>query len=159
MDYTGTINNIAVFESKDVSMGVESFDGGIRQRFVFKNEKSSFEYEIKYNEKEVSRLEFAYIDGKTDGSVLIYDNNGEISGAIGVPWAKDKKGKPVKTYYKIKGTSLIQVIEVNSENEYPIVTDLTTYSSYFHWSKWITRSGVRSLSIKPKLSACGTLGD
>lgn len=34
-------------------------------------------------------------EGKTDGSILIYDKAGETLAALDIPWAKDANGKDV----------------------------------------------------------------
>lgn len=155
------IDDTVVYEAKvdDSLLGIDVLDGGIRQTFVLENEDAEKEFTVKYNASNIGYMNFAYDEnGKTDGSVLIYDKNGEIITGISVPWAKDKNGNNVNTHYEINGTQLTQVIEPNINNEYPIVADPLTYTSFFESSKWIWRSNAdykRSLSIEPKWRACG----
>ena len=155
------IDNSIVYESKtdDVLLGVDVMDGGVRQTFILKNPDAEKTFAINYNAKNIGYLNFAYMeDGTTDGSVVIYDKNGEIIAGIEAPWAKDKNGNDVKTHYEINGTELIQVVEPEEENEYPIIADPLTYSSFFKSSKWIWRKNSdykRSLSIEPKWASCG----
>jgi len=45
-----------------------------------------------------------------DGSVGVYDANGDLQGTVAAAWAYDVNGDPVPTYYEIRDGKLYQVV-------------------------------------------------
>ncbi len=59
-----------------------------------------------------------------DGSVQAFNAAGQQIAVIKTPWAKDKTGKDVKTYYETNGTTLSQIVSHRNENlAYGITAD------------------------------------
>lgn len=148
------VGEAVVYKSENLNTGIETFEGGIRQSFILKNSEAQTKYDVKYTASGLSYINYAYDEnGDTDGSLILYSEDGEMISAIDPAWAKDAKGNDVPTHYEINGVVVTQVIEPQKDNEYPIVADPTYYSSFFKSSKWVTRGTGKyklSLSIVPK---------
>ena len=96
-------------------------DNSIRMMTIIDNPLAPKEYEYKLDLSLGSKIELSQ-----EGGALVKNKEGEIILKVSKPWAKDAEGKEVKTYYKVKGVSLIQVIEHSKElNIYPIIADPT----------------------------------
>jgi|GEM_PF-2335279 len=158
----GELNgNMVVYSSDKYSVGVEAFEGGVRQTFIINASDAKAEYEIPYTIPEGGYLKYAVDDfGNSDGSILVATKNGESSiAAIDRPWAKDANGNDVPTHYEIRDRNvLVQVVLHSDEYAYPVVADPTTYSTYFSSGSWITRNSVISLSLKPTLLLRASVG-
>jgi len=92
-------------------------------------------------------------DGKSDGAATIYNKNNESVGLFLSPQIENKNDVEI-TDAKIINGDTIQ-LRIESEDLTSSVTLATTlaatsYSSYFSSGKWITRSGVVSLSLTHK---------
>lgn len=63
-----------------------------------------------------------------DGSVSILDQDGRTTARIAEPWAYDAAGRPVRTWYEVgaDGTTLIQHVEPEPGNVFPILADPDT---------------------------------
>lgn len=162
---TISAEDTVVYETKNTSLGIDAFDGGLRHTYVMENKEAPNTFEVKYDTDNISHLEFAKDEeGKIDGSILIYNKSGETLAALDIPWAKDANGKDVETYYQINENNTVkQVIKVTDEVVYPIVADPTTFTTYFSSGKWIIRGNDAyklSLSLVPKagLRSSGAFG-
>lgn len=152
-------DNTVFYNGKEASVGVQALENGARQVIILKNEKAPLRYDFTYKLENKSYLKFAQLeDGTQDGSIIIYNKQDEPIGMIDPPWAKDNNGMPVNTHYEINGTTLTQVIEPTTVTAYPVIADPSVYSWYFKSGKWITRGGVRSLSLKPNLALRTSVG-
>ncbi|ANZ96785.1 hypothetical protein BFC20_03070 [Brochothrix thermosphacta] len=152
---TISAEDTVVYETKNTSLGIDAFDGGLRHTYVMENKEAPNTFEVKYDADNISHLELSKDgEGKTDGSILIYDKAGETLAALDIPWAKDANGKDVETYYQINENNTVkQVIKVTDEVVYPVIADPTTFTTYFSSGKWIVRGKGkynRSLSLVPK---------
>lgn len=65
-------------------------------------------------------MEFEY---KTKGSLMIISETNEPVVIIESPWAKDKNGADINTFYSIKGNEITQHIDFNNDTVFPIVAD------------------------------------
>ncbi|SDZ55298.1 hypothetical protein [Herbiconiux ginsengi] len=69
-----------------------------------------------------------------DGSVVIEDAAGVTLGGVVAPWAYDAEGTPVKTWYEVDGSSLVQVVAHDADSyAYPIVADPWLGINLFSW--------------------------
>ncbi|MBC1921992.1 DUF2599 domain-containing protein [Listeria grayi] len=151
--------NTVFYNGSNTSIGIQALEGGARQVIILKNGNARKKYDFTYDLEDGGYLDFAKLeDGTKDGSVIIYNKEKEPIGVIGIPWARDNNGMPVKTYYEINGTTLSQIIETNEVTSYPVIADPTTYGWYFKSGKWIVRGGKRSLSLKPSLGLRVSVG-
>ena len=162
---TISTENTVVYETENTSLGIDAFNGGLRHTYVMENKEAPNTFEVKYDADNISHLEFSKDEeGKTDGSILIYDKSGETLAALDIPWAKDANGNEVETYYQINENNTVkQVIKVTDEVVYPIVADPSTFISYFSSGKWIVRGNDAyklSLSLVPNagLRSSGAYG-
>ena len=147
-------DSIVFYEDEDFGVGIEVFDGGVRQTFIIESSDAPTYFVVEFDLPEGGRLEFAYdAQGYTDGSILLYASDEEFDsfGATDVPWARDVNGEMVSTHFEIDGNRLIQHVYHSDEFTYPIVADPTTFSTYFTGGRWQTRGNERSLSITPRL--------
>lgn len=93
---TISAEDTVVYETKNTSLGIDAFDGGLRHTYVMENKEAPNTFEVKYDADNISHLELSKDgEGKTDGSILIYDKAGETLAALDIPWAKDANGKDV----------------------------------------------------------------
>lgn len=61
---------------------------------------------------------------RSDGGAFVFDKNGRPAAVIKPAWAKDAKGRLVKTHYAANGNTLTQVVEHKSKGvTYPVVAD------------------------------------
>ncbi|MBN8881547.1 MAG: hypothetical protein J0H73_04440 [Salana multivorans] len=83
-----------------------------------------------------------------DGTVRLVIDGGtapeEHIGELGKPWAVDASGRDVATHYEVNGTSVVQVIEPDSETVYPVVADP---SVSFGWYIYIRYSRAEQRTI------------
>ncbi|MFF2296858.1 hypothetical protein ACSVHC_15200 [Arthrobacter sp. KNU-44] len=68
---------------------------------------------------------------EADGSVLIRDIEGRVTSAIVAPWAFDAAGKPVPTTFRFEDGALVQRIDFNSSNAFPLTADPSV-----QWVPW-----------------------
>lgn len=68
---------------------------------------------------------------EADGSVLIRDIEGRVTSAIVAPWAFDAAGKPVPTTFRFEDGALVQRIDFNSSNAFPLTADPSV-----QWIPW-----------------------
>jgi len=65
----------------------------------------------------------------TNLAAVVLNGDGAMVGSISLPWAYDKKGQPVQTFFTAQGETLTQhVLHRNAAYTYPIVAD-----PYFKW--------------------------
>ncbi|WP_284983054.1 hypothetical protein [Arthrobacter sp. efr-133-TYG-118] len=69
---------------------------------------------------------------EADGSVLIRDAAGTATSAFVAPWAFDAEGEPVPTTFRIEDGTLVQRIDFNSSNAFPLTADPTSVQ----WVPW-----------------------
>ncbi|WJY68746.1 DUF4258 domain-containing protein [Corynebacterium auris] len=74
-------------------------------------------------------FEFLFPDDVTlvslpDGGVAVRDNEGRIIGTLDAPWAVDVTGTPVKTWYEIRQSAIVQHVAPTSSTQFPVVADL-----------------------------------
>lgn len=147
---------------EDVTVSVQAiqeqqgdlFIEGVRSVVTIEDADAPREYSFNYDLPkgyEIVRSEDYYADEDAEkGWIYIIDNNSifideetgesfaEIMAAIEPAWAKDAKGESINTYYKIKGSELIQVVDFDEESAFPIVADPSTSTkpaSILQWSK------------------------
>ena len=133
----------------------------VRELVLIKDKEAPKEYVFNFDLPEGYRLVTseaycAVINSATDfdednpdadpGFIYIVDGNDEIQAVVDVPWAKDANGNDVKTDYTIKGLTLVQHVDFNENNVFPIVADPTT-SKKVHVG---TSSGTKYNSKKTK---------
>ena len=158
------LDDTIVYRSKDekTSIGYDVLSCGIRQSIAIENADKPTRVTIDYAAAGADYIGFIYDNnGEKDGSAILYDKNGDPIVGIDVPSAVDKNGVPIQTYYEVNGTELTQVITTTKGSAYPVAATSESYSSYFKSSKWITRGKGKyklSLSIVPKIKACGAVG-
>lgn len=68
-----------------------------------------------------------------DGGVEVVDAAGEAIAFIEPPWAIDASGAPVATHFKVRGETLLQIIDHRGA-EYPVVADPSVQSD----CGWVT---------------------
>lgn len=59
----------------------------------------------------------------SDGTVDVVDADGQVVQHTKAPWAYDALGRPVRTWYEVDGDTLVQHIEPDADNVYPILAD------------------------------------
>lgn len=144
-----TDDGTVVYNTKeDVSVAVQAMQEtqgnlvleGVRSMVIIENADAPKEYSFNYDLPkgyELVKSEEYYADEEDAESgwiyivdtenVLVDQETGEeftdIVTVIEPAWATDANGNDINTYYKVKGSELIQVVEFNEESAFPIVAD------------------------------------
>ena len=92
--------------------------GGQRTIFLIHDETSSHEAEMV-----VDLPPGGHMSINDDGSVGVYDANGDLQGTVAAAWAYDVNGDPVPTYYEIRDGKLYQVVIPTPGVIYPVTAD------------------------------------
>lgn len=99
---------------------------GVRSLITISNAKAPKEYTFNFSIPKDSKLVYGKDFDKEEfknGEIVIIDDKGFIISTIKAPWAKDANGKDLKTYYKIKGNTVIQVVDFDENTAFPVVAD------------------------------------
>lgn len=79
----------------------------------------------------------------SDGRIELLADLGSVAAVVGEvdkAWAADASGAEVKTYYRIEGEELVQVIEPTSQASYPIVADPKVTRTWWNTTVYFKRS-------------------
>ncbi|MDV6212674.1 hypothetical protein R3Q08_30905 [Rhodococcus erythropolis] len=93
-------------------------DGGRRTFFLIHDNTSSHEAEIPVDVPPGGHMSI-----NDDGSVGVYDANGDLQGTVAAAWAYDVNGDPVPTDYEVRDGRLIQKVYADEATAYPILAD------------------------------------
>lgn len=93
-------------------------DGDYQKLILMKTQDAPKQYRFPLNTPEGGRSV-----KNDDGSISVFDKNGEQAGQFNAPWAYDANGKEVPTWYDIEGDEMVQHIEPGPDNVYPIIAD------------------------------------
>lgn len=104
------------YPSKDYSANaVIPTSDGVQFITVIDGQKAPTSYSYKIN---------GGVQLRGDGGAIITDAKGLPTSVVAPAWAKDAKGKPVKTHYKTDGKTLTQVVDHRAKGiSYPVVAD------------------------------------
>ncbi|UBH06571.1 hypothetical protein K8P10_002082 [Leucobacter sp. Psy1] len=66
---------------------------------------------------------------QSDGSIIVLDTDGEESAYIGAPWARTAQNAEVPTAYRVEGTSITQVVDLEGlpDSAFPVIADPAVY--------------------------------
>ncbi|MCS4255841.1 hypothetical protein M2405_004144 [Rhodococcus erythropolis] len=92
--------------------------GGRRTFFLIHDATSSHEAEIP-----VDVPPGGHMNVNPDGSVTVFDADGNPVSVVAAPWAYDANGNPVPTDYEVRDGSLIQKVYADEATAYPILAD------------------------------------
>ena len=92
--------------------------GGQRTIFLIHDETSSHEAQMLVDVPPGGHMSI-----NDDGSVGVYDANGDLQGTVAAAWAYDVNGDPVPTYYEIRDGKLYQVVVPTPGVIYPVTAD------------------------------------
>lgn len=144
--------------NEELNVDVKKLDNGIEQTVTTKPNNEKVVYETPFDFKNGEHIELVKDDeGKTDGSALVYDKDGESTAVIMPTLALSESGKELKnvdiTTVIKNGDTLQQTVDYNGTSQtVKLVTAAASksFSDYFSSGSWITRDKVISLSLKPK---------
>ncbi|MDI9902800.1 hypothetical protein QM716_23360 [Rhodococcus sp. IEGM 1409] len=92
--------------------------GGRRTFFLIHDATSSHEAEIP-----VDVPPGGHMTVNPDGSVTVFDADGNPVSVVAAPWAYDANGNPVPTDYEVRDGRLIQKVYADEATAYPILAD------------------------------------
>lgn len=92
-------------------------DGGLQVLTVIETSDAPFSYEYALTLPEGAALIL-----NDDGSVSVESGDGNLLAYVPAPWARDAAGASVPTYYRVQGSSLVQVVQ-HQGAAYPVVAD------------------------------------
>ncbi|MFD4785096.1 ADP-ribosyltransferase [Rhodococcus qingshengii] len=92
--------------------------GGRRTFFLIHDATSSHEAEIP-----VDVPPGGHMSVNPDGSVTVFDADGNPVSVVAAPWAYDADGNPVPTDYEVRDGRLIQKVYADEATAYPILAD------------------------------------
>lgn len=147
----------AVFEAGDanVDVGIQALsDGAVRAVTVINGIDSPTEYEYDFD-----LPEGVVMKPTQDGGVRLYNDGGEMMGAILPAWAVDGAGTSVPTRYEVQGSKLTQIVAHDSQAvEYPVVADPKIYYAWwqiFSWTEFHTPRAYPTGQLSIALSGWG----
>ncbi|MHD0303324.1 Tox-REase-5 domain-containing protein [Rhodococcus erythropolis] len=119
----GTITSPLVAYARGGQSALRVFDpitGGSRFFFLIHDETSSHESVIP-----VTVPPGGHMSVNPDGTVTVFDADGNPVSTIDAPWAYDANGTPVPTHYEIRDGQLVQVVDTAGVENllYPILAD------------------------------------
>jgi hypothetical protein len=95
-------------------------DASVAITNIISNSAAENHFSYRFTLPKGSRL----VQDSRTGAVDVLSAGGQWLGGVDAPWAKDARGADVPTYFTVKGSSLIQVVESNSKSfAFPIVSD------------------------------------
>ncbi len=99
-------------------------DGSVRMLTVIDNAKASRTYDYKITVPDGGRVALT-----SDGGAVILDVGNNVLAHVNAPWAKDARGKAVKTWFTTDGVTLTQHVKHTVRGiAYPVIAD-----PYFDW--------------------------
>lgn len=119
----------------------EILSDGIRSLIEIEDESAPSEYLYETEISQATRFEV-----QTDGGVVGYSSDSSITVILPAPWAMDAEGDEVPTRYKIAGDDIIQVVEFDSESQFPIVADPVWFIPVVIAGRFIGQVAVRAAS-------------
>ena len=157
----GTIQSVVYASTKDnkPSLVVQpATDGSTRIIEVIANKKAA--HQLTYNMTLPAGAKLVKAD---DGSIQVISSaqtGNMLIGTLSLPWARDAKGNPVPTQYKLKKNAIIQVVSPNKSTVYPITADPWWNPFTWDWSKIgsVTLSGLKQCGLGALGVSAGAVG-
>lgn len=102
-----------------VAVTLQAFeDGSARIRTVIPDLDAPDRYRY-----DLSLPEGASVVPEEDGALAIIDAEGALMAGIAPPWAVDAEGNELPTAYEIRGTSIVQRIDLGAARAFPVIAD------------------------------------
>lgn len=81
---------------------------------------------------------------KTNNSLIVITDKNEPVTIIEKPWAKDKNGNTIETFYKVEGDNISQTFVINKRAEFPIIGDpghstVTKYTKFIEHKRTVKK--------------------
>ena len=134
-----------IFEASNnkVDLTLENVEGGIRQVIVINDENQPrvYNFPMKLNQGD-------YIVSNANGSLTVNDKENNKLLTVLKPWARDKNGKTLNTYYKVNQTGFEQVIDSEGA-EFPVVADPTWCGNQIQSVWWSDDNSGGRLNVIP----------
>ena len=123
-------------------------EGGVRQVIVINDESQSksYNFPMKLNNGD-------YIVKNENGSLTVKDKDNNKLLSVLQPWARDKNGKSLNTFYNITDSGFEQVIDFEGA-KFPIVADPTWCGNQIQSVWWTDDSRGGRLNVVP--TWCGS---
>ena len=108
----------------DASLVPQVDDHVFRALFVVEHAQSPAEYAF-----HVTGEGGEVLAPQSDGSIIVLDADGEESAYIGAPWARTAQNAEVPTAYRVEGTSITQVVDLEGlpDSAFPVIADPAVY--------------------------------
>lgn len=90
------------------------------------------------------------------GALVIVDQLGEPVMLIHTPWAKDANGKTIPTHYTVKGNKVIQTVNFDTENKFPVIAD-PGHSTPIKYTKYLTHKRIIAPGFYPNGQGKGVI--
>ncbi len=126
-----------VYESDTsaVSLAAQAtVDGGLQVLMVIDGPDAPSEYRF-----DVTVPVGATLESTPDGGAQVIGADGHVVVRVEPAWALDAHGHPVPTWYRIDGTTLVQVID-HTGAAYPVVGDPKFSKSWWGWTVKLSSS-------------------
>jgi Protein of unknown function (DUF2599) len=136
-------------DNNKVDVNIENVDGGVRQVIVIKdnNQPNRFQFPMKTPEGFTFKK-------NPDESVNLTDESGKTILTILKPWARDKNGKELQTYYEVEDKLIVQFINYEGA-EFPVTADPTWCGNSYYKLEWEDRASEGGLTLKISPTWCG----
>jgi hypothetical protein len=120
-DATTVANGVVAYNANNGSANAVQAenDGSVRMLTVIDNPNAPTTYDYKISVPNGGHIQLT----KDQGAVVLSDN-GEVISYVQSPWAKDAKGKKIRTWFTTDGLTLTQHVKHNVRGvTYPVVAD------------------------------------
>lgn len=121
----GVADNAVVLDGGVVTYPAEAYsnsvivsDSGVQMLTTIVDEAAPqrFAYGVTLAEGQSLRL--------ADGGAAVFNADGSVAVSVATAWAVDANGAPVATHYEVEGSTLVQVVDHQSDAvAYPVVAD------------------------------------
>ncbi|MGL4757813.1 MAG: hypothetical protein ACRCXZ_00615 [Patescibacteria group bacterium] len=123
-------------EDKKLDVVVENIDGGLRQVIIINSsdQPNRYQFPVKLEEGQ-------YFRKNVDETVSIMNKENQITSTILKPWARDRNGKKLQTYFEVEPRFLNQFINFDGA-EFPVSADPTWCGDFFSSINWVKEDDI-----------------
>lgn len=118
--YKGRTGVVGFKGSNGSSNAVIPTDNGVQLLTTIESKKAPNAYPYPISVPKGGKIKLA----PNGAGAAVLDKKGEVIAGVDAPWAKDAKGKDVRTYFSVEGNTLIQHVAHKQKGvTYPVVAD------------------------------------
>ena len=147
-----TNTGVALYDNKNGSstVVVPRQGNSLAALIVIDSETSPSSYEF-----DIQLAKGGHLEMQESGAVVALNGDSTLQAVVAPPWAKDSDGKDVPTRYSIDGTTLTQIVDLDSSAiNFPVVADpwlgVDLISSFTWYSKYSSYEKIK-IAVTPMM--------